>query len=305
MPKSSVLVRLAESSARASAAAALEARFAVTAEDPAVCPGTPLSWIAARYQAVVLDYDSRDAASVKLLQAATEREGALRFLFVLPPGEELDKNQFLMAINEGAWAILASPLDDQALATYVDRAVNGPGRFRRDWADCDRKRRGDTDVAALEAAHRRLRADYVAAQRLVSKLLSTPSSQWRRQALLASDSEFQREQLGNLMSEHGWQVRSVSTVQEAIDTALSFKPRVVVSDLELPDSDGVNLCRELKLVHKFVPCYFVICTTAGPEKMAQVLEPGNGVDDCVAKPTALSGQLDFITRISLGLLIDG
>jgi hypothetical protein len=31
--------------------------------------------------------------------------------------------------------------------------------------------------------------------------------------------------------------------------------------------------------------------------------PGNGVDDCIVKPAGQSDQIDFVSRVALGLLV--
>lgn len=312
--RKSVLVCLADPDARRAAEEALARRFEVVAaspsdgaEDAASAPDAYArrsldAWIRDGRAAVVLDYVADDAASVKFLQTATDRPDAPRFVFVLPPSAEAadgDRAQWLMAMNEGASAILPSPLDGESLAVYVDRAVNGPSRWRNE------RTMGEEEVrksVALEERVRALRESLKACERLVSRLLSTPASSQARRVMVVSDSSFQREQLERLLTEHGFSVLTADTPEGAVEKALAEKPRVIISDLEMDGMDGVALCRQLKIEHKLIPCYFVICT-ASRERIPQVMAPGNGVDDCVPKPSGSAEILEFITRVAMGLLL--
>lgn len=312
-----VLVRLGRAADREAARAALAGRFDVVVDDPDASAIAPVAlpadtrmgsladaWTTAGYRAAVLDYVAEDAASVKFVQTVTDRPDAPRLLFVLPGDAPFDRAQFLMAINEGATALLSTPLDGKALANYVERAVSGPGRRRADQgaeSGAEAARLAEK-LADIEEGVRRRRERLAACERLIARLLSAPLPERARRVLLVSDSAFQREQLEKLLQEHGYRVFAAANGNEALATALREKPRIVVSDLELDDLDGVTLCRRLKIEHQLVPCHFVVCT-ASHDRIQEILAPGNGVDDCMAKPADPAEILDFVARVSLGLLL--
>lgn len=247
--------------------------------------------------AVVLDYLAEDAASVKLLQSSTDAARIPHFIFIMP--EEYNVSHVLMAVNEGASAIIERPVRMPALVNYVERAISGPGRFRSDLL------RGDAtseDVGELEDQVRQSRQFIVALQKLTSYLLSTPMSEQRRQVLVVSDSAYQRDLLKKVLEYHMFGVLTASNAADGLRIALEEKPLIVISDLELEGQNGLEFCHTLKIENKFIPCHFVICT-ANREKIDKILAPGNGVDDCVIK----SGDSDYrelISRVALGLLLE-
>lgn len=302
-PKSAVLIRLASAADRAAAEAAISAAHPVTVEDPAVLPeADPDAWAAAGYGVAVLDYDGEDAASVKLLQRAAEAPGAPRMVFVLGSDAPFDRGQLLMAMNEGAWAVLPGPVEGPALAHGVERALSGTVHARGTMRVETDSPYDNAHHAALEETVRRLRGQSAAYERLISRLLSTPASAQARRVLIVSDSVFQREQLEKTLQEFGFAVFTASTPAAGLATALREKPRTVVSDLEMDDFDGIEFCRRLKIENKFVPCYFLICT-ANKDRIPQVLAPGNGVDDCLPKPSGPGDVLTFVARVAMGILL--
>ena len=75
--RSSAFVRLAGASARAQALEALAPKFAVT---EGALDVHDAGWLNAGHAVAVLDYESEDARSVKLLQTATDRPNAPRLI---------------------------------------------------------------------------------------------------------------------------------------------------------------------------------------------------------------------------------
>ncbi len=252
---------------------------------------------AARAEVAILDYLPDDAASVKLLQAATDMGRAPRVIFVLPGGVPVA--HILMAVNEGAAAIVENPANLEALANYVERAANGPARFRH---EIGRGQSCDAEVPEAERELKAMRTKLAAKRKLVSFLMATPVASQHRSALVVSDSAYQRDYLRKLLEDHGFHVIQAANPGEGLARALEEKPRVVVSDLEMEGKNGIEFCRDLKIDHKFTPCYFVICT-ANSEKADSVMAPGNGVDACVLKPSNENGNLEFISSVAMGLLL--
>jgi twitching motility two-component system response regulator PilH len=245
----------------------------------------------------ILDYVVEDAASVKMLQASTDLADLPRFIFVLPEGVSV--SHILMAVNEGASALIELPVNIDALSNYVGRALSGPSRFRHE------KDREDTlaaNLADLEREAKALQMQMASNRKLISFLLSTPPAAQHRTALLVSDSAYQRDSLKKLLEDHGFHVHLAQNPEEGVATALEEKPRIVISDLEMEGKNGIEFCRDLKINHKFVPCFFVICT-ANREKVETVMAPGNGVDGCVIKPSTESDNQELIAAAAMGLLL--
>lgn len=297
-----IIVSLADASEQEEVAGALRLKqYSVSAVPPATA-GENIKDVAARLakekaQVAVMDYLPEDAASVKILQAATEDPLAPRFIFVLPDGVPV--SHALMAVNEGASAMLSRPINTEALANYVERALSGPSRFRR---DLDSDNAVAAEISDLEKEAKAMKMQLASNRKLISYLMSTPQASQHRTAMVVSDSAYQRDQLRKLLEDHGFQVFPAANPEEGLATALAERPRIVISDLEMEGKNGVEFCRDLKITNKFMPCFFIICT-ANSEKVDAVMAPGNGVDGCVIKPSSESGYQELVAVAAMGLLL--
>lgn len=245
----------------------------------------------------VVDYLVDDAASVKLLQATMDLARVPRFIFILP--EDVPTSHILMAVNEGASAILERPVNLEALENYVERAINGPSRFRYELAQENSRAE---EYAEMERDVKTMKTQMASARKLIAYLLATAPSAQHRTALVVSDSNYQRDHLKKLLEDHGFKVSLAMHPEEGVQVALAEKPRIVISDLEMEGKNGVEFCHALKIEHKFMPCFFVICT-ANSEKIDSVMAPGNGVDACVPKPSSESDNRELIAAAAMGLLL--
>ncbi|MDR1677282.1 MAG: response regulator [Deltaproteobacteria bacterium] len=245
---------------------------------------------------VIMDYRPEDALSVKILQDVLDREPKIAFIFI-DAESPVDREDILMALNEGAQAFIPANIDPVALLNYVRRAVRGPARLRQSVS---------SDSGQVEILNERLTVTKTRlnnSQKLVSYLLSTPISSQPRRALILSDSAYQRELLKKHLEDNNFIVFTASNIEEAIALSLSEKPRILISDYELEEGKtGIDFCKEIKFVHKISPVYFVICT-ANQERLSTIMTPGNGVDDCVQKPATPTALNEFLTRVALGLII--
>lgn len=297
-----IVVNLADSREQENVCAALRLKkHAVSSLEQPKGKGGPKALaeavVGSRADIAILDYIPDDAASVKMLQAATEQPFAPRFIFVLPDGTPV--SHILMAVNEGAAAIIERPVNAEALANYVERAMSGPARFRR---DPGRDAHAAEEVAQMEREGKIMRSQLAAARKLISFLMSTPSANQARSALVVSDSAYQRDHLRKILEDHGFHVSQAINPEEGLAKALEEKPRIVISDLEMEGKNGLEFCRDLKITHKFMPCHFIICT-ANSEKYEVVMAPGNGVDACVLKPANENGNLELVANAAMGLLL--
>jgi DNA-binding response OmpR family regulator len=296
-----IVLALADEVERERIAADLRQRKYSVAVLPPIVPGenpnkAAKEIIGSGADVAVLDYVANDAASVKLLQEAAELEKAPHFIFILP--DEMPVSHILMAVNEGATALLEKPVKLDALANYVARAIKGPSRLR----NLDG---GGANLPSIESAENEiklLRQRLSASCKLISYLLATPPSAQKRNALIVSDSTYQRDSLKKLFEDHGFQVELALGSDDGLTIALEKKPRVVVSDLEMETKNGIEFCRDLKIVHKLIPCHFVICTS-NIEKYDKVMAPGNGVDACIQKPENERGNQILVSGAAMGLLL--
>jgi CheY-like chemotaxis protein len=205
-----------------------------------------------------------------------------------------------MAFNEGAAAFVRPDVLKETFLTMIARVCEGPARFRH---AREGDRRLEEELQDTGQALARAKSLLAGAQKLINYLLTTPPGSQPRKVLILSDSGYQREMLKKLLEDSNFQVVTASGVDEAVDLAMAEKPRIIISDYALEDGrTGVDFCREMKFNRKLLPLYFVVCT-AGLDKLPAIMAPGNGVDDCIQKPSAESSAAEFISRVALGLTL--
>ena len=96
------------------------------------------------------------------------------------------------------------------------------------------------------------------------------------------------------LNSHGYDVRVAADGIAAMDTFNDWHPDLVVTDLTMPNMDGVELCRRLRLISQ-IP--IVVLSARGEEKMkVEVLDIG--ADDYVTKPFGID---ELLARIRAAL----
>lgn len=82
------------------------------------------------------------------------------------------------------------------------------------------------------------------------------------------------------LGKEGYEVRVAYTGDEALETALAFRPDLMLLDIMLPGIDGLNVCRQ---VRQHLECP-IIMLTAKDAEIDKVLGLELGADDYVTKP---------------------
>lgn len=102
--------------------------------------------------------------------------------------------------------------------------------------------------------------------------------------LVIDDEQTMLEGLRDNLEAEGYLVLLADSVQEGRRQLSEGKPDLILLDLNLPDGDGVNLCRALRNEGLSQP---VIMLTARGEELDKVLGFEVGADDYVVKPFGL------------------
>jgi two-component system KDP operon response regulator KdpE len=103
-----------------------------------------------------------------------------------------------------------------------------------------------------------------------------------------------RRLLRNTLAVQDYRVVEAATGKEALDAARREKPDLVVLDLGLPDSDGLDIIRELRARS---PVPIVVLSSRGDEK-GKVSALDLGADDYVTKPFGIE---ELMARIRTAL----
>src|SRR5262249_4837138 len=104
-----------------------------------------------------------------------------------------------------------------------------------------------------------------------------------------------------ILEEAGYDVISAYDGDEGLRLALSRRPDLVMSDLEMPKRDGYSLCKELKQDRRTASIPVLLCSAMGE---AADLEKGfdAGADDYLVKPVLPE---ELITRVHALLAAEG
>jgi signal transduction histidine kinase len=89
--------------------------------------------------------------------------------------------------------------------------------------------------------------------------------------------------LSDLLGEHGYEVRAVTTGRQALQAAEQAPPDLILLDISMPEMDGYEVCRRLKASERsrHVPVIFL---TASADTADMVLAFDAGGVDYVTKP---------------------
>ena len=98
----------------------------------------------------------------------------------------------------------------------------------------------------------------------------------------------------NVLSAAGFHVHETNTAEQAIDCAARRRPRAAIIELELPDGDGVELCRRLR-EWSAMPVIVLSRVTAQAEKVRAL---NAGADDYLTKPVR---QHELVARLEAKL----
>ena len=121
-----------------------------------------------------------------------------------------------------------------------------------------------------------------------------PSSSKRRKRVLAIDDEpAMTEWLKMVIEAEGYEVRTALIGTRGEEIFKQWRPDVVVTDLMLPDLDGVSLLRRLKEIDPW-PEIIVI---SGQGTIARAVEAGQaGAFYFLEKPVSQDGLMNLVGR---------
>jgi two-component system, OmpR family, KDP operon response regulator KdpE len=96
------------------------------------------------------------------------------------------------------------------------------------------------------------------------------------------------------LMKHGYEVRVAAEGEAALDLFRAWSPDLVITDLSMPNVDGVELCRRVRHVSS-VP---IIVLTVKGEESTKIEALDAGADDYVMKPFGM-GELRARVRAAL------
>jgi two-component system, OmpR family, response regulator RegX3 len=111
--------------------------------------------------------------------------------------------------------------------------------------------------------------------------------------LIVDDDELIADSLSYSLRLEGYETRSVGLGAQALDALSAFSPDLVVLDLNLPDINGMEVCRQMR-IRGTIP---VIMLTARDDEIDRVMGLEVGADDYLTKPFAFRELLARIRAL--------
>jgi two-component system KDP operon response regulator KdpE len=93
---------------------------------------------------------------------------------------------------------------------------------------------------------------------------------------------------------HKYDVRTASNGESALDTIRDFHPHLVITDLQMPEMGGLELCRAIRKVSQMP----IIVLSVRGEERTKVAALDAGADDYVTKPF---GMEELLARVRASL----
>jgi len=122
-------------------------------------------------------------------------------------------------------------------------------------------------------------------------------SEPRPRVLVVDDDPLSRRILEQVLVSAGYEVETASDGQEALSRVRSHRPDVVVTDWQMPEMDGLTLCRILKGTEETRFTHVLMLSARG-ETEAKVTGLETGADDYLVKPVE---PVELKARVKVGL----
>ena len=103
--------------------------------------------------------------------------------------------------------------------------------------------------------------------------------------------------LRTALSSHGYDIRVANDGETALEIMKDWKPDLIITDLAMPNMDGLELCRQIRMKTQ-VP---IIVLSVRGEERTKVKALDAGADDYVTKPF---GMEELLARVRANLRRD-
>ena len=115
-----------------------------------------------------------------------------------------------------------------------------------------------------------------------------------RTVLVVDDESSQRKVLSGFLRKRGFVTLSAESVDEALELAGANVIDIVLTDLNLPDSRGIETMKRLSSAAPNIP---VVILTSSKEEGDRAMSYDVGANSFLVKPVSFEGFLDVVRKI--------
>ena len=98
--------------------------------------------------------------------------------------------------------------------------------------------------------------------------------------LIIEDDEKLREELKIFLNKNGYEATALTTFNNTIQEILKRKPDLILLDINLPNTDGEYICKEIRKQSNMP----IIIVTSRDNELDELLSINNGADHYITKP---------------------
>lgn len=98
--------------------------------------------------------------------------------------------------------------------------------------------------------------------------------------LIIEDDEKLREELKIFLNKNGYEATTLTTFDNTIQEILKRKPDLILLDINLPNTDGEYICKEIRKQSNMP----IIIVTSRDNELDELLSINNGADHYITKP---------------------
>ena len=117
-----------------------------------------------------------------------------------------------------------------------------------------------------------------------------------RKVLIADDSAAIRSMLADVLADAGFEVQAAEDGKQALKLAQSFVPGLVITDMNMPNLNGIDLVKSLRSLpaFKFIP--ILVLTTEDQQEKIQ-LGRAAGATGWMVKPFQPQKMLAVVNKV--------
>lgn len=134
----------------------------------------------------------------------------------------------------------------------------------------------------------------VLAAKITSYKPETAIDFMNKKILILDDDPDILEILSLLLTDNGYEVRTLSCGETVFDDIKDFEPDLVLMDVILAGLDGRSICKEIKENH--LTCFLPVILISGTHDLAESLHLPGTPNDFVAKPFDIDHLLARIAK---------
>lgn len=116
----------------------------------------------------------------------------------------------------------------------------------------------------------------------------------KKRILIVDDEENARSGLAKLLSREGYEIATAGNGHEALNYLRSQKVELIITDINMPEMNGITFLRELNRIH---PASNVIMVTAYGEVESYIEAMNLGAFEYVNKPVKVEELIKIIAKI--------